>query len=102
MGLVILFSAFTSSRPSALLTDDKLFVQRLPREFSRRLIGTLASDSDGDTLVSDKPDLKGSKYQISVMLDAKVHIRLWLVIRLRRITLAFWSFWPSYEPRLDT
>lgn len=59
MGLVMLFSAFTGSRPGTLLTDDDSSC-RDSRENSTgdSSINTLAYDSDGDTLVDDIPNLK--------------------------------------------
>jgi hypothetical protein len=59
MGLVMLFSAFTGSRPGTLLADDDSSY-RDSRESSAgdSSINTLAYDSDGDTLVDDIPNLK--------------------------------------------
>jgi hypothetical protein len=36
MSLLMLFSAFTGSRPGTLLADDNSFEYRLPGEFNRR------------------------------------------------------------------
>jgi hypothetical protein len=57
--LVILFSAFTGSRPGTLLTDDDSSY-RDSRESSvgDLSINILAYDSDGDTLIDNIPNLK--------------------------------------------
>jgi hypothetical protein len=59
MGLLMLFSAFTGSRPATLLADNdsscKDSGENLTDNFSS---STLAYDSNGDTLVDDKPDSK--------------------------------------------
>jgi hypothetical protein len=59
MGLVMLFSAFTGSRPGTLLADDDSSC-RDSRESSAGDLSAnaLAYDSDGDTLVDDIPILK--------------------------------------------
>jgi len=57
MGLLMLFSAFTGSRPATLLADNDSSC-RDPGENSTDDLSssTLAYDSDGGTLVNDKPD----------------------------------------------
>ena len=57
MGLLMLFSAFTGSRPATLLADNDSSC-RDPGENSTDDLSssTLAYDSDGGTLVDDKPD----------------------------------------------
>jgi Protein of unknown function (DUF3435) len=59
MGLLMLFSAFTGSQLGTLLADDNSS-SKDSRESSTDDLSssTLAYDSDGDTLVDDKPDLK--------------------------------------------
>jgi hypothetical protein len=59
MGLLMLFSAFTGSRLGTLLADDNSSSKDF-RESSTDdpSSSTLAYDSDGDTLVNDKHDLK--------------------------------------------
>jgi hypothetical protein len=59
MGLLMLFSAFTGSRPATLLADNDSSCRDSGENLTNNLSGsTLAYDSDGDTLVDDKPDLK--------------------------------------------
>jgi len=59
MSLLMLFSAFTGSRPGTLLADDNSS-SKDSRESSADDLSssTLAYDSDGDTLIDDKPDSK--------------------------------------------
>jgi hypothetical protein len=59
MSLLILFSAFTGSRLGTLLADDNSS-SKDSRESSTDDLSssTLASDSNGDTPVDDKPDSK--------------------------------------------
>ena len=59
MSLLMLFSAFTGSRPGTLLADDNSS-SKDSRESSTDDLSssTLAYDSDGDTLIDDKPDSK--------------------------------------------
>jgi hypothetical protein len=59
MGLVMLFSAFTGSRPGTLLADDDSSCKD-SRESSAGDLSTttLAYDSDGDTLVDGVPNSK--------------------------------------------
>ena len=59
MSLLMLFSAFTGSRPGTLLADDNSS-SKDSRESSTDDLSSnaLAYDSDGDTLVDDKPDSK--------------------------------------------
>src|ERR1700722_1447493 len=55
MGLVMLFSAFTGSRPGILLTDDDSSCRDSRESLAGdSSINTLAYDSDGDTLVDAK------------------------------------------------
>jgi hypothetical protein len=59
MGLVMLFSAFTGSRPGTLLADDDSSCRDSRESSAGDLsINTLVYDSDGDTLVDDIPNLK--------------------------------------------
>ena len=62
MGLIMLFSAFTGSRPATLLADNDSSC-RASRENSTDDLSssTLAYDSDGGTLVDDKPDSRTSR-----------------------------------------
>ena len=58
MGLLMLFSAFTGSRPATLLADNNSRRNSGENSTDDLSSSTLAYDSDGDTLVDGKPDLK--------------------------------------------
>src|SRR5271163_102298 len=59
MSLLMLFSAFTGSRPGTLLVDDSSSSKdSLESSTDDLSSNALAYDSDGDTLVDDKPDSK--------------------------------------------
>jgi len=58
MGLLMLFSAFTGSRPATLLTDNDSCRDSGENSTDNLSSSTLAYDSDGDTLVDDKPESK--------------------------------------------
>jgi hypothetical protein len=55
-GLLMLFSAFTGSRPATLLADNDSCRDSGENSTDDLSRSTLAYDSDGDTLVDDKPD----------------------------------------------
>jgi hypothetical protein len=55
----MLFSAFTGSRPGTLLADDNSSSKDFRESSTDDLPSSLiAYDSDGDTLIDDKPDSK--------------------------------------------
>ena len=58
MSLLMLFSAFTGSRPATLLADDSSSSSNDSQEASIDGLSesTLANDSDGDTLIGGEPD----------------------------------------------
>jgi hypothetical protein len=59
MGLLILFSAFTGSRLVTLLADNNSSCRDSEENSTNNLSGsTLVYNSDGDTLIDNKPDLK--------------------------------------------
>ena len=59
MGLVMLFSAFTGSRPGTLLADDDSSYRDSRESLAGDLsINTLAYNSDRNTLVDNIPNLK--------------------------------------------
>ena len=58
MSLLMLFSAFTSSRPATLLADGSSLSNDSQEGSADDLSSTLVNDSDGDTLVGGEPDLK--------------------------------------------
>ena len=59
MGLLMLFSVFTGSRPATLLADNDSSCRDSGENSTNNLSGsTLVYDSDGDTLIDNKPDLK--------------------------------------------
>jgi len=59
MSLLMLFSAFTGSRPAALLGDDRSSPNDSQEASADDLSeSTLADDSDGDTLVGSEPGSK--------------------------------------------
>jgi hypothetical protein len=62
MGLLMLFSAFTGSRPATLLTDNDSSC-RDSRENSTDDLSSsiLAYDSDGETLVDNKPNSRTTR-----------------------------------------
>jgi hypothetical protein len=53
ISLLMLFSAFTGSRPDTLLGDDSLSKNSQESSIDDSSDGTLADNSDGDTLVDD-------------------------------------------------
>jgi hypothetical protein len=77
MGLVMLFSAFTGSRLGTLLADDNSS-SKDSRESSTDDLSssTLAYDSDGDTLVDDKPDLKAQTTRPGTMCYGDIDLFL--------------------------
>src|SRR4051812_6198947 len=77
MGLVMLFSAFTGSRPGTLLADDDSSC-RDTRESSvgDSSINTLAYDSDGDTLVDDIPNLKARNIRPGIICYGDIDLFL--------------------------
>jgi Protein of unknown function (DUF3435) len=58
ISLLILFSAFTSSRPATLLTDGSSSSNDSQKGSVDDLSSTLVNDSDGNTLINDGSDLK--------------------------------------------
>jgi hypothetical protein len=59
MGLLVLFSAFTSSRLATLLvSNDSSCRDSEENSMDDLSSSTLACDSDGDILVDDRPDSK--------------------------------------------
>ena len=59
MSLLMLFSAFTGSRPATLLADDSSSSNNSQEGSADDLSNTtLVDDSDGDTLVGNKSDSK--------------------------------------------
>jgi len=62
MGLLMLFSVFTGSRPATLLTDNNSSCRDSGENSTDDLSSsTLAYDSNGDTLVNTKPDSRTTR-----------------------------------------
>ena len=77
MGPVMLFSAFTGSRPGTPLADDDSSC-RDSRESSAGDLSTnaLAYDSDGDTLVDDIPNLKARNIRLGTICYGDIDLFL--------------------------
>ena len=61
LSLLMLFSAFTGSRPDTLLGDDSLSKNSQESSIDDSSDSTLADNSDGDTLVDDKSNAQNTK-----------------------------------------
>jgi Protein of unknown function (DUF3435) len=61
LSLLMLFSAFTGSRPDTLLGDDSLSKNSQETSIDDSSDSTLADNSDGDTLVDDESNAQNTK-----------------------------------------
>jgi hypothetical protein len=61
LSLLMLFSAFTGSRPDTLLGDDSLSKNSQESSIDDSSDSTLADNSDGDTLVDDESNAQNTK-----------------------------------------
>jgi hypothetical protein len=73
----MLFSAFTGSRPGTLLTNDNSSSKNSRESSTDDLSNnTLAYDSDGDTLVDDKPDVKAQTTRLGTIYYGDINLFL--------------------------